>query len=322
MSAVLDETDDEFLAVASTAVLQSDGAAALDQLGWWELLGALDDPASRQAVLALFRAQGRHLSSSSALSGIVAAPLLDAAGLAPGSAIAAIARRSARRGPVWALVGDGGGRPIVFAGSDGDARLVEPDAVELVPVEVPGHLTVHEVSVPAGAGETLAVPASARVQGIVLGRLAAAHEMLGAAERAVEIAVEYAGDREQFGQPIGAFQAVRHLLAWARTDCVAVEAVAGEAVARLADLPPRFDEVTKAIAGRNGRRACERSLQVLGGIGFTAEHVHHHHHSRVLVLDALLGSSSELTRSLGEWLRTTGEVPSYPAAVLQAPDPE
>ena len=64
--------------------------------------------------------------------------------------------------------------------------------------------------------------------------------------------------------------------------------------------------MVKALAGRNGRRACERSLQVLGGIGFTAEHEHHHHHSRVLALDALLGSSAELTHDLGAWLRTSG----------------
>ena len=56
--------------------------------------------------------------------------------------------------------------------------------------------------------------------------------------------------------------------------------------------------------------------QVLGGIGFTAEHDHHHHHSRVLLLDALLGSSAELTHGLGAWLRTTGADPRLTAAVL------
>jgi alkylation response protein AidB-like acyl-CoA dehydrogenase len=105
-------------------------------------------------------------------------------------------------------------------------------------------------------------------------------------------------------------------LAWARTDCVAVEAAVNQGVALLDDPPPRHDEVTKALAGRNGRRACERSLQVLGGIGFTAEHPHHHHHSRVLLLDALLGSSAALARGLGAWLRTERPDPGYPAAAL------
>jgi len=120
----------------------------------------------------------------------------------------------------------------------------------------------------------------------------------------------------QFGQPIGTFQAVRHLLAWAKTDCTAIDAVVRKALLLLDRPPPHYGEVLKALAGRNGRRACERSLQVLGGIGFTAEHVHHHHHSRVLALDALLGSSAALTHDLGTWLRTSGDDPRFASAVL------
>jgi alkylation response protein AidB-like acyl-CoA dehydrogenase len=128
-------------------------------------------------------------------------------------------------------------------------------------------------------------------------------EMLGAAEGALARAVEHAHAREQFGQPIGKFQAVRHLLAWAMTDCAAIETAAMAAVALDAAAPPRYDAIVKALAGRNARRACERSLQALGAIGFTAEHEHHHFHSRVLALDSLLGTSSELTHELGQWLR-------------------
>jgi alkylation response protein AidB-like acyl-CoA dehydrogenase len=80
--------------------------------------------------------------------------------------------------------------------------------------------------------------------------------------------------------------------------------------------PVQFDAVIKALAGRNGRRACERALQVLGAIGFTSDHDHHHHHSRVLALDALLGSANQLTPGLGRWLRTTGRDPGFAEAVL------
>jgi alkylation response protein AidB-like acyl-CoA dehydrogenase len=48
---------------------------------------------------------------------------------------------------------------------------------------------------------------------------------------------------------------------------------------------------------------------VLGGIGFTAEHELHRHVKRALVLDAMLGSSRELTREAGAALRTTGSAP-------------
>lgn len=144
-------------------------------------------------------------------------------------------------------------------------------------------------------------------------------EILGAAERVLEIGTEYASDRDQFGQPIGSFQAVRHMLAWGRTDCIAVEAVAYRAIRLDTSAPQQFGQVLKALAGRNGRRACERALQVLGGIGFTAEHDHHHFHSRILALDALLGTSADLTHQLGTDLRTTGDHPGFPAAVLLSP---
>jgi hypothetical protein len=70
--------------------------------------------------------------------------------------------------------------------------------------------------------------------------------------------------------------------------------------------------VAKALA--------RRALQVFGGIGFTAEHDHHHHHGRVLALDALLGTSAELTHGLGAWLRRVGD-PGFAAATLLPADP-
>ncbi len=106
-------------------------------------------------------------------------------------------------------------------------------------------------------------------------------------------------------------------LAWAtQQDCTAVERVAALAGELDSAAPPGYGEITKALAGRNGRRACERALQVLGAIGFTAEHTHHHFHSRVLALDSLLGTSAELTRALGSWLREARTDPHIPNTVL------
>jgi len=110
---------------------------------------------------------------------------------------------------------------------------------------------------------------------------------------------------------------VRHLLAWARTDCGAVLELSRQAALLDTAAPPRLDEIAKALAGRNGRRVCERALQVLGGIGFTAEQGHHHFHSRVLALDAVLGSSAELVRGLGAWLRESRTDPELPRALLR-----
>ena len=315
------EVGGEFLTTALRALESSDGAVALDSLGWWDLLPELDDVDARTAVFALFRAQGRTLASSAALGALLAQPYVEATGGAPGAVVATAVRQSPRQGAVRVVVGDVGGRALLVDRVGYGAAIVDRGKAELHPIDVPGGLVLHEVELDPAEWEASISEADAfvaRRRSTYLGRIAASLEILGAAESAVEMSVQYAGDRRQFGSPIGTFQAIRHLLALARTDCVAVEHVVAEAV-RLDDAaPPMYGEVVKALAGRNGRRACERALQVLGGIGFTAEHDHHRFHSRVLAMDALLGTSAELTHDLGHRLRTTGADPGFPAAVLRA----
>lgn len=319
MSTTVNHTDttDEFLASA-TGALAADPVGGLDALGWWDLLADLDDVDCRTAVLTAFRAQGRSLAGTAALGGLLAQPLLAGTDAAPATAIAAIRRERSGRDAAWTLLGDPGGRVLLFDEPGRGRHLLDPTEVDLRPVEVPGRLAVHDVAVDlAGRSPDAAEPTDeARAVSLRLGRLAAAGEQLGAAEIAVGLAVEHAAAREQFGKPIGTFQAVRHLLSWARTDVEAVAATLGLALACFDDPPPRQDEAVKALAGRNGRRACQHSLQVLGGIGFTAEHPHHHHYGRVLLLDGVLGSSAALARGLGAWLRTERTDPGYPAAAL------
>jgi hypothetical protein len=314
-----DDCDGELLSGATVAMAASPGPVALDALGWWDLLPHLDDEEARAATVAVFRAQGRGLRSSPALGALVAQPLAERAGLDPASVVAALGRPTAGGGTAWVVLGDPDGRSVVFDRPGCGVVVAEADAVALDPIAISGRADVHEAradldALPVVLTEEGAAPVRAR--STYLGRIAAAAEVLGAAETAVALAVEHARQREQFGRPIGTFQAVRHLLAWARTDCTAIDSVVRKAVALHADPPERYDEIVKALAGRNGRRACERSLQVLGGIGFTAEHEHHHHHSRVLLLDALLGSSADLTHGLGAWLRTSGAVADHTTAVL------
>lgn len=313
--------DDEFLAVAVKALTGGAGAAALDELTWWELLPGLDDDETAGAVFAALRAQGRVLSDTPAVGALLAQPFAEALGRAPGECVAAI-RRPTRDGSArWVVLGDVAGRTVLFDEPGRGVILV--DSSDLVRTEIPlaGHLSIAEVALDLGArtpdlAEGDAAPL--RDRAIYLGRVALAAEILGASEQVVANATEYAGLREQFGRPIGTFQALRHVLAWGTTDCVAIAATVRRAIELRHDPPPRFDAAVKAIAGRNGRQACDRALQGFGGIGFTAEHDHHHFHGRVLALDALLGSSAVLTHDLGAWLRTSGDDPEYPAAVLSA----
>jgi alkylation response protein AidB-like acyl-CoA dehydrogenase len=76
-----------------------------------------------------------------------------------------------------------------------------------------------------------------------------------------------------------------------------------------ADNPDLTALLAKAAAGKAALTAARHCQQVLGGIGFTAEHDLHHHVKRALVLDGLLGSSKELTRKAGAGLRARGSAP-------------
>ncbi|MGW5384389.1 acyl-CoA dehydrogenase family protein [Nocardia sp. NPDC003963] len=146
--------------------------------------------------------------------------------------------------------------------------------------------------------------------------------LVGSARAMLGLARTHALERHQFGKPVAGFQAIRHRLA---ESLVAVEGA--EATLAVspgdADHPahpdlrsPRPDEsealaalLAKAAAGRAALLTARHCQQVLGGIGFTAEHEFHHHYKRVLVLDGLLGSARELTREAGAALRDLGYAP-------------
>jgi alkylation response protein AidB-like acyl-CoA dehydrogenase len=151
-------------------------------------------------------------------------------------------------------------------------------------------------------------------------RTAAAAEALGVAQRALDLGVEHAKTRLQFGKPIGTYQAVSHPLAQTYTDvelarslvywaawCVAEGEKAGSAggkaaVARPED-PAAFGgggratlaaAAAKAFATEAAVIACERSIQVHGGIGFTWEHPLHRFYKRALWLEGFGRRPAEL----------------------------
>ena len=130
--------------------------------------------------------------------------------------------------------------------------------------------------------------------------------LVGSARAMLSLARQHALDRVQFGRPIAGFQAVRHRLA---ETLVAIEGA--EATLNLPgdDNPDLTALLAKAAAGKAALTAAKHCQQVLGGIGFTAEHGLHHHVKRVLVLDQLLGSSRELTKRAGAGLRARGSAP-------------
>jgi alkylation response protein AidB-like acyl-CoA dehydrogenase len=104
---------------------------------------------------------------------------------------------------------------------------------------------------------------------------AIAAESTGIAQRTMEMAVEYAKDRRQFGRPIGSYQAVSHrcaqMLLETENSRSAVYGAAWAADAEPESLPLAAS-MAKAYASDAGWRIPDASIQVHGGIGFTWEH--------------------------------------------------
>jgi len=138
---------------------------------------------------------------------------------------------------------------------------------------------------------------------LALGAVAAACDAAGAAQHALEVTSAYAKERNQFGKPIGSFQAVKHHCA---NMAIAVEASrsAAAAAADALDGPPAEWANAAAIAssyvGPACAHACELGLLVHGGIGFTWEHDSHMFLKRVKLDEVLFGTPSWHRRRLAD----------------------
>jgi alkylation response protein AidB-like acyl-CoA dehydrogenase len=181
---------------------------------------------------------------------------------------------------------------IVLCGSD-ERTVVERSAADVQPLPTMDS-TRHFARVRAdGAGEALEGD-HARGMGCVA--LAVAAELTGVAQRAMEMAVEYARDRKQFGRPIGAYQAVSHRCAQMLLETEGARSASYYA-AWVADAQPEslplVASMAKAYASDAGWRVCSSALQVHGGIAFTWEHDLHFFLKRAKVDALLWGSASE-----------------------------
>jgi Acyl-CoA dehydrogenase, C-terminal domain len=141
---------------------------------------------------------------------------------------------------------------------------------------------------------------------LAAGRHALGWWLVGAGRAMLSLARQHALDRSQFGRPVASFQAIRHRLA---ETLVAIEGAEATLVAAAAEPDDLSFLLAKAAAGQAALTAARHCQQVLGGIGFTAEHELHRHVKRALILDAMLGSSRELTREAGKTLRARGFAP-------------
>ena len=264
-------------------------------LGIAEAMGGLGLGLAEEVLIA--RALGRHLVSPAVLAQMAAPHLaLDApirAGLIDGSIRAAFANRIDRTF-AHLIDGEGAGQVIVLDAEG--ASLLDRDS--LGPADAV-----------AGMDETvalarIALPAAAAARTAASDRasLLIAAYLTGIAQGATDMAVAYAKIREQFGQPIGAFQAIKHQCADMATRAAAAEAQTFHAAVTYGFDRDDAAEVTAArmlsadAALANGKA----NIQIHGGMGFTAECDAHLYLKRAHLL-ATLGSnrSADRRRLLG-----------------------
>ena len=136
---------------------------------------------------------------------------------------------------------------------------------------------IASVEFDAARGERVASGAAARAlldAALDRGALAAAAQSLGACDRMIELSVTYSSQREQFGKPIGSYQAVKHMLANAKVKLEYARPVvqrAADSVARGAALRPIHVSMAKLAACEAARFAARMALQCHGAIGYTWE---------------------------------------------------
>ena len=189
---------------------------------------------------------------------------------------------------------------LLVASADGRRHVVErgADGLTVSPATSIDHTrrlySVRFDGVDVAAENTL--PAEAADYFAVFFRVcvALAAESTGIAQRTMEMAVEYAKDRQQFGRPIGSYQAVSHRCAQMLLETEnARSAVYGAAWA--ADAEPeslaKAASMAKAYASDAGWRVPDASIQVHGGIGFTWEHDLHFFLKRGRANAALFGDA-------------------------------
>ena len=140
----------------------------------------------------------------------------------------------------------------------------------------------------AGLGESLFDDTRAEHEQLA----ALALEAVGIAQKALELGVEHAKTREQFGRPIGVYQAVSHQLANTYVETELARSLAYWAawcVAEDDERTPVAAAAAKSYAAEAAVAACERSIQVHGGMGFTWEHVLHRYYKRAQWIEAFGG---------------------------------
>lgn len=278
---------------AVESAVGDDVTAALDELGWRELVSEPMSLPTRRVVRAATTAHGRHLRTSTLLHSWAAWALVEQGLVDPAMAPRLAMAIPMSRDPQVAVILPGAPSGHVVTRM-GDSTLVTLSAAgaEKLPTLEPA-LGLATVAIDGAAVEVATGERGrsswAMVEAMV--RAALAQEITGAARGAIDIAVTHVSTRHQFGRPLGAFQAVQHQLAEAFVWMTSLDEVCR---CVFSGDTPCVDAVTGGYLDRLARRTVDvvnaATQQVTGAMGYTTEFPLHRYLERTLVLSGLLNA--------------------------------
>ncbi len=295
-------------AAASSGGIDRDRWRELADLGLFSLRAAAAEGGAElgwaDAVLA-FEELGRALVPGPLVWTHLVAHLVDAA--ATGEVVVGGVERDDPSG----LIEYGAAIDVLVVVDDDGLWRLDPSELDLDAVTTPlDPLTpVARFGSALPRGDRLAGPDDAALVRIQGAALTAALE-LGVAEASIDLAVAYAKERRQFGRPIGAFQALKHLMA---DMFVAAELARGAVYAAGVTLDdPIVGHVARAVAsakitgGQAALANAKTAIQVHGGMGYTWEVDAHLQLKRAYVLEAMFGTRDDWSEVLADLVAAAG----------------
>lgn len=200
----------------------------------------------------------------------------------------------------WTLTGR---KSVVYGGNDADTILVAAQTeTGLATFSIraqDAEITDYALIDGAGAAEVFLnnTPAELLCQGsepletaLAHGRLALCAEALGVMQTAQAQTLDYLKTRRQFGQPIGAFQALQHRMIDLTIEIEQARSITTLAASQLhSDTRDQSIAMAKSLIGRTCRLVAEESIQMHGGIGMTWEAEISHLAKRLTMIDSQLG---------------------------------
>ncbi|MBW5425582.1 acyl-CoA dehydrogenase, partial [Streptomyces sp. BG9H] len=185
-------------------------------------------------------------------------------------------------------------RTLLFLVREGAPGLVRARQTALDETRAQARVELRDVEAELLGAEDADVPGALAAVGDVAATVLAA-EAVGAADRALERTLDHVRQREQFGRPIGSFQAVKHRLAEVYVQIQAARSAAYYAAwATGAETAERAGGLALAQGLEALRTAASEAVQLHGGIGFTWEHEAHLYFKRSAADDLLFGPVHQL----------------------------